>query len=151
MSIRDKLNGRVQPFLEPGELPRRVFLGQSINPLMIVVPGIIVASVMGSIDSLLVPLLSVVVLSSLFLVVKYRVIAVTDRAIVVLKGNPFLPTFPTGVVARLPRHTVLGPVSGLWMKVQLGNERIWVHPRFKRDVRAADADIGAGTPPSIPN
>jgi hypothetical protein len=36
------------------------------------------------------------------------------------------------VVARLPRGTRLGPVDGLWAKIQLGEEKAYVHKGFPR-------------------
>ena len=69
----------------------------------------------------------------------YRVIAVTDRAIVVCAATFWRPTFPTAVIERLSRSTQLGPLSGtLWSQVRLPGKRTWVHRRFHDDVLAAD-------------
>ncbi|MHB8456987.1 MAG: hypothetical protein ACYDBS_04775, partial [Acidimicrobiales bacterium] len=72
---------------------------------------------------------------------KYRVIAVTDRAIVVLSASISRPSFPKEVLERLPRATLLGPTSGmLWSPIGVpGQRRTWVHRRFYGDVAAADA------------
>jgi len=69
----------------------------------------------------------------------YRVIAVTDRAIVVCGAQRWRPTIPTVVVERLARSTQLGPLSGsLWSQVRLPGKRTWVHRRFYDVVFAAD-------------
>jgi hypothetical protein len=58
-----------------------------------------------------------------------------------LQGKAMVPSKIKGVVGSLPRQTPLGPVSGLWGKVQLGPEQVWVHKRFHKDVAAANAFI----------
>ena len=70
----------------------------------------------------------------------YAIVVVTDRAIIVLDAHKWRPAKPKGLRLRGPRGTHLGPVSGLWGKVQL-DERYWVHKRFHKDVRAADNDL----------
>ena len=116
------------------------------------IPGFLIASFLNvAVLSLLFPL---AMLGVLLFVIKNRVVVVTNHAVVLLSTSRFLPTFPKVVVARLPRSTTLGPLPGLpalFFRVQLGQERLWVHPRFKKDVRAADAEIGAGQPPALPN
>jgi len=69
----------------------------------------------------------------------YRVIAVTDRAIVVCGATRWRPSVPMVVVERLARSTQLGPLSGaLWSQVRLPGKRTWVHRRFYDVVLAAD-------------
>jgi hypothetical protein len=43
-----------------------------------------------------------------------------------------------GVVTELPRSTRLGPGSGVWHRVQAGNENLRVHRRFYKDMETAD-------------
>jgi hypothetical protein len=58
--------------------------------------------------------------------VKYRMVVATDRAILLL-GCPFAqPYRPTNLLARLPRQTRIGPLSGEWGKVTL-LKQMWVH------------------------
>jgi len=79
------------------------------------------------------------VFSYFFIFKRYRVIAVTDRAIVVCGAKHWRPTIPTVAVERLARSTQLGPLSGsLWSQVRLRGKRTWVHPRFYEDVFATD-------------
>ena len=117
MALRDKLRERVQPFLEPGETIQTVFLAQTG-------PTPWLAGAVGALIYVF--------------IAKYRVVAVTDRAVVLLKAGAFRPAKPTEVTTRLPRTTEIGPFDGkLWGKVMINGERHWVHRRFKDDVQAA--------------
>ncbi|WP_155251604.1 hypothetical protein [Salinispora cortesiana] len=40
---------------------------------------------------------------------------------------------------RLPRKTQLGPTKGIWGQINVGEEKTWVHAKFRKNVRAADA------------
>ena len=121
MALRDKLRERVQPYLEPGEQVQQVFLASSgMNPTG--------AAMLGALG--------------VMLLTKPKVVAVTDRGIVLLKASKLLPSKPTGLEARGP-HVYLGPVKGLWAQIHLG-EKLYVHKRFHKDVQAADAALGAG-------
>jgi hypothetical protein len=116
MALRDKLATRVTPMLEPGEELQQVFLAQGgVSPWI------------GNSFGLI----------GLAMLVKRRIIAVTDRAIVVLEAN-FNGTSPTKVLARVPRGTRIGDVKGVWAKVALADQKLYVHKRFHSDVRAAD-------------
>ncbi|HLI16477.1 MAG TPA: hypothetical protein VKV23_10570 [Acidimicrobiales bacterium] len=124
--LREKLAARVQRFLEPGERVEHVFLAQSgPNPNLTFLTFLTL------------------------LVTKFRIVAVTDRAIVVLRAG-WRQTVPKGVLDRLPRTTQLGPATGaLWSRLNLGDGRpTWVHRRFYGDVEAADAQRGSAQPPS---
>jgi len=126
MALRDKLRRRAQPMLEPGEEIQSVFLVQAgPNPNLLLLTYLI----------------------SFFST--YKVVAVTDQAVVVMGASMWRPTFPKGVAERLPRQTQIGPTSGaLWSKTGLpGEKTTWVHRRFYKDVQAADAALGAGQPP----
>jgi hypothetical protein len=120
VALREKLAERTQPYLEPGEQVKHVFLGQTgpspwfgfLSQLIILFAG------------------------------KYYIFAVTDRAILVMSAGKFVPTKPKSIEARLPRQTQLGPVSGLWGQTNALGKRVWVHKRFHKDVEAADAELG---------
>lgn len=112
MALRDKLAGRAAPYLEPGEQIRYVFQAQEgASPWLV---------------------------GALFQ--KYRIVAVTDRAIVVL-GIPWMRSKPSRVVARLPRNTEIGKMSGVFGKTRITGKKMYVHRRFHKDVAAADAEI----------
>jgi len=129
MALREKLAERATPFLEPEEQVRQAFLAQTgPSPYFVFLSWIIIV-----------------------LFADYRVVVVTDRAILVLSSGKFFPAKPKKLVARLSRGTPLGPVSGaMWARLQLGTDRMWVHRRFHKDVRAADADVGFEKPPVPP-
>lgn len=131
MALRDKLVRRSVPYLEPGEQVQAVFLAQS-GPS---------------------PYWMFLTLLILLFAVRYAVVVVTDRGIVVLRAGLFSPSFPKRVVARLPRATWLGEPHGLWGKIQL-DRRYYVHKRFHKDVVAANqmltAMYPAGPPPMAP-
>ena len=46
-----------------------------------------------------------------------------------------------GVVAELPRSTRLGPATGVWHVIPVGEEKLRVHRRFFKDIEAADAQM----------
>jgi hypothetical protein len=75
---------------------------------------------------------------------------VTDRAILLLKLRKFVAK-PKLLIIRLPRDTPLGSAPTVdfiaWSKVNLYSEAIWVHRRYRGDVKAADAAI----PPARPD
>ena len=118
MPLREKLTQKVQPFLEPGEQVRHVFLCQT-GP-----------SPYWSFATYLVAF-----------AVKMHAVAVTNQNIVFLRAGLFSPSSPKEVEKRFPRNTRLGPLSGLWGKMELDGQKYWVHKRFHKDVAAADAEV----------
>jgi hypothetical protein len=70
---------------------------------------------------------------------KYRILAVTTERVLVLDAGKWSMKNGRGVVAELPRSTRLGPASGLWHRIGVGNETLRVHRRFFKDIEAADA------------
>lgn len=51
----------------------------------------------------------------------------------------------TSTVFELPRSTRLGPPTGLlWHVIPVGKEKLRVHRRFFKDIRAADTAMRAG-------
>ena len=122
MAIRDKLQRNVQPYLEPGESVQAVFPAQGgVSPYFLLLTYL------------------------LFFWMKYVIVVVTERRILLLKTN-MLATKPKELIGTFPRQNRLGPVSGLWGKIDLGGTRYFVHRRFHRDVEAADAGPGAVEP-----
>ncbi len=127
MALRDKLRARVQPMLEPGEQIRHIFLAQQgPSPYLMFI-------------------------SFLFaFLFKMRIVAVTDRRIALIASGIWMPAKPKALAGSLARSVRLGPVSGLWAKVDLGGDKYYVHKRFHKDVNAADAESGLDTPPAPP-
>jgi hypothetical protein len=124
VALRDKLRERTQRLLQPGEEIQHVFLAQAgPDPNFAVLAPIITF------------------FSSM------RVIAATDRAVVVMSAGTWKSASPIEVLQRLPRETEIGPVSGtVWSATKLPGERTtYVHRRFYKDVQAADAARNAPT------
>lgn len=123
MALRDKLEDRARPYLQPGEEVQAVAMGQTgLSPYWILLSNLVV------------------------FFSGYRHIIFTDRAIHVLKANWM--NKPTRELALLPRQTIVGPLSGLWGKTMLGNETTYINKRFHRDIERADALAGAASAPS---
>ena len=127
MALRDKLAERTQPYLEPGEQVRHVFMGQTGPSPWFAALSWLIVLIAG----------------------QYYIFAVTDRAILVMKAGKMTGSNPKSLEARLPRATQLGPVKGLWGKTDALGKRVWVHKRFHKDLMAADAELaqmGGGQP-----
>ena len=124
MALRDKLQERMQPFLEPGEQVQQVFQAQTgPSPWWMFLTNVIIFAT------------------------KWHVVAVTDRAIVVARSPWWVATKPKELVARLPRSTQLGPMKGLWggpLHLTPDGKKSWVHKRFHKDVEAADMALHRG-------
>ncbi len=120
MAARDKIAERMQPYLEPGEQIRHAFAAQTgPSPYWAFVTWLVM--IFGA---------------------KYRLVAVTDRSVVVCRASMFKPFSPKDLLGRLPREP-FSPVRGLWGKTTIGPETMWVHKRFHRDVDAANHDLGS--------
>jgi hypothetical protein len=108
VSITDRYNKKVAPLLEPGEQPQASFPAQAgSSPWLTGQLGL---------------------LGMAF--AKPRIIALTDRSIVVFQANAM--GAPKKVLARLPRDTQIDPLKGIWAKVVLGDEKMYVHKRFHK-------------------
>lgn len=130
MALRDKLAERTQPYLEPGEQVRHAFIGQT-GP----------SPWLGALSWLIILFAG-----------EYYIFSVTDRAILVMRAGKLVASKPKALEARLPRHTQLGPVSGLWGQTNALGKRVWVHKRFHKDIIAADTELAqmGAQPPQQP-
>ena len=122
MAIRDKLEQNVQPHLEPGETVQAAFPATGgLSPWFLVLTYLF------------------------FFLMKYVIVVATDRRILLLKASILGTTKPKEVLGTFPRETKLGPVSGIYAKINLGGTTYYVHRRFHGDVKAADAAAGASS------
>ena len=81
--------------------------------------------------------------------ITYRCVVVTQDAIYVLDAPRISGgANPRSIVATLPRHTRLGPVSGRWGQFTLLGQRHWIKERFQPQIIAADAEAGFTDNPS---
>jgi len=113
---------RMQLYVQPGERVRQAFLGRGgPRPYAWVVMWLL---------GPFVPL---------------RIVAVTDRAILLLRASKLSYARPKSLhalVARLPRRTRLGPVRGAWSRILVGPEELWVPQQFYPQIAAADEALG---------
>lgn len=122
MAIRDKLEKNVQPHLEPGETVQAAFPATGgLSPWFLVLTYLF------------------------FFLMKYVIVVATDRRILLLKASILGTTKPKEVLGTFPRETKLGPVSGIYAKINLDGETYYVHRRFHGEVKAADAAAGASS------
>jgi hypothetical protein len=123
LNPRHDLVERSVPFLPPGSEIRQVFIAQAAPSF-----GFFLVTYLTGLTMFW---------------IKYRCVAVTKDAIYVLESSkPSGGAKPQSLVATLPRHTQLGPVSGRWGQMNLLGERHWVHKRFHDQVTAADHEAG---------
>jgi hypothetical protein len=119
MAIRDAMRASAAQFVEPGENVQEVFGAQTASPMMAPLIGWLIVLIVN----------------------RYRIVAVTDRRILVLDAGKWSQRKALSVVTELPRETVLGPVSGLWSKIDTSDGKIYVRRYFYKDVKAADSAI----------
>src|ERR1700722_4283314 len=119
MAVRDVMRASAAQFVEPGETIEQVFGAQTASPLT--------APLIGSLIALIIN--------------RYRIVAVTDRRILVLDAGKWTQRTARAVVSELPRATRLGPTSGLWFKIDPPAGKIHVRRYFYKDVNAADTAI----------
>ncbi|MGZ4360041.1 MAG: hypothetical protein ACXVZW_09695 [Gaiellaceae bacterium] len=76
-----------------------------------------------------------------YLINRCRMLAVTPQRILVLDTGRFSWKKARGVVTELPRPTRLGPGSGVWHVIPVGQEKLRVHRRFFKDLQTADSTL----------
>jgi hypothetical protein len=119
MAIRDAMRASAAQFVEPGETIQGVFGAQTASPMMAPLIGWLIVLIVN----------------------RYRIVAVTDRRILVLDAGKWSQRKALSVEAVLPRSTVLGPPTGLWSKIETPGAKIYVRRFFYKDIKAADSAI----------
>jgi hypothetical protein len=119
MAIRDKLQANVQPHLAAGETIQAVFCAQTISAYFALISYWIIVARNS-----------------------YRVVAATDRRILVFSSGRLTTAQAKTLVGEYPRVTRLGPPHGLWYKCEALGEPLYINRRFHKDVEAADAVLG---------
>ena len=125
MALREKIAEAAQPQLEEGEQIRHVFVAQT-GPS---------------------PYWSFLTYLIWFAIQVYDVV-VTARSLVFVRASFWRQANPKHIEGRFPRNMRLGPVSGLWGKMEIDGRRFWVHKRFHKDVAAADAEVADAPGPA---
>ena len=121
MALRDSMRDSAAQYLRPGEPIQAVIGAQTASAWLAGLTGIFVFLGLN----------------------RYRIIAVTPNRIVVLDAGKTSMKKARGVVTEVPRSTRLGPGSGVWHRVPVGNETLRVHRRFFKDLDTADAALAA--------
>jgi len=129
MAIRDSMRESVAPYLKPGETVQAVIGAQTRSQYLAVLTGFV-------------PFL-------LFLN-RYRILAVTPQRILVLDTGKLSAQKARSVVTELPRSTRLGPGSGVWHVIPVGQEKLHVHRRYFKDLQTADSALGTPTSATEP-
>lgn len=125
MTLRDTLRQRSVPFLEPGEQIEAIFTASWGLP----------------------PYLTVLFPGFALFCRPFVIVVATDRAILVLNSGWIIGTKPRSLRARLPREP-MRELPGLWFPLRLGGRLYWVKPRFRKDLRAANAAMAEVLPHS---
>jgi hypothetical protein len=150
--VRERLAQRVYPHLEPGEQIQVVVfgMGRARRWVTLVMLGVYVSITLAVGGSSPVFPLAILVAYAVGMLAfgdrVYRVVAATDRNIVVLAARPVPVISPTRVLRRLPRTTQLQGPGMLTVKVDVG-ERVAVPFRFSRDLAYANANVAPPFPP----
>ena len=71
----------------------------------------------------------------------YRAVVATDRRILVFQSGMFSQTTLKRLLTSLPRDQRLGPGSGPFHRVQLGDETMLVNFRYFKQLAAIDAAL----------
>ncbi len=119
MALRDSMRESAAQYLRPGEPIQAVIGAQTASQWLAALTGFFVFLGLN----------------------RYRILAVTPNRILVLDAGKTSMKTARGVVTELPRSTRLGPGTGIWHRIQAGNENLRVHRRFFKDIEAADTAV----------
>ena len=116
MALRDSMRESAAQYLRPGEPIQAVIGAQTASQWLAALTGFLVFLGLNH----------------------YRILVVTPARILVLDAGKTSMKKARGVVTELPRSTRLGPGTGLWHRVQVGQENLRIHRRFFKDLETAD-------------
>jgi hypothetical protein len=143
INTREVIIAKSERFLEPGEVVAHVVRALDGPPrgLAIVLALVIGFGVGGLIrvPFLAFPIFILVYTASY----QRRIILATDRSVVLIGGTRLRFT-PRKLIERLDLETRIGPVKGLFLRIELAGRRMYVVSRTAAEVAAADADLDEG-------
>src|SRR6266702_2360160 len=119
VALRDSMRDSAAQYVRPGEPIQAVIGAQTASQWLAALTGFFVFLGLN----------------------RYRILAVTPNRILVLDAGKTSMKTARGVVTELPRSTRLGPGTGIWHRIQAGNENLRVHRRFFKDIEAADTAV----------
>jgi hypothetical protein len=140
INTREVVIEKARPFLEPGEVVAHVVKALEGPPRWVaMLLGLVIGvgvSILIFVPILGVPLFVLAYTSAY----KRRVILATDQAVVIVNCGRYRFT-PRRVLTRLDLETRIGPLMGIFQRIELDGRRMYVVPRSTSEVLAADADI----------
>ena len=119
MALRDSMRESAAQYLRPGEPIQAVIGAQTASQWLAALTGFLVFLGLNH----------------------YRILVVTPARILVLDAGKTSMKKARGVVMELPRSTRLGPGTGMWHRVQAGQENLRIHRRFFKDLETADSTM----------
>ena len=125
-----------EALMEPGEsLQTSVPAQGGIHPFALLVPGIAAVAIAAFTSGQ--PLLQVILITVAFTLIgaalttaRYRVIGITNQAVLLCQARALRPAKPVKVLERLSHGDDFTPNGQFWGQVQVGPEKLWVHRRF---------------------
>ena len=122
--------------MEPDEtLQTSVPAQGGVHPFALLVPGVgavAVAAFTTGQPAVQVALIAVAftLIGAALTTARYRVIGITDKAVLLCKAKAIRPAKPVEVIERLSHGENFTPNGSFWGQVQVGPEKLWVHRRF---------------------
>ena len=74
---------------------------------------------------------------------RYRLLALTDADIVIMRTRALRPAKPVELLDRIERREPFGIRGSAWGQIVVGSERLWVHRRYHQHLEDADARLAA--------
>ena len=116
MALRDKNNAKAASHLHPGEVVQATFVASRANPMWVLVSWIIMIAK------------------------GYYAVVATDQRILVFRTSGWAMSSIKTLHAELPRSVRFGePTGKVNYKIDINGEAAWVHRKFWKDLRTADA------------
>jgi hypothetical protein len=122
VALRDAMRSSAAPYLQPGESVQAVIGAQTASQYIAAISGIFVFLGLN----------------------RYRILAVTPTRIVVLDAGKVSWKKARSVVTVLPGCTRLGPATGIWHQIPVGNEKLRERRRFFKDIETARQRLTCG-------
>ena len=72
---------------------------------------------------------------------RYRLLALTDADIVVMRTRALRPAKPVELLSRIERMVPFGIRGSAWGQIVVGDEKLWVHRRYHSHLDDADARL----------
>jgi len=74
---------------------------------------------------------------------RYRLLALTDADIVVMRTRALRPAKPVELLDRIERTAPFDIRGSAWGQIVVGDEKLWVHRRYHGHLEEADARLAA--------